>query len=126
MIELSDNKNIKFHFQGDDYLLQDKDFLKNTPKINAPAHIDDGLSLYSQLQHNAVVYNIFVTEIEDISIWNMEPGTNPTTYPISTDDLNYNSQAYQRSATALYSKLALIDFSKVRTYQEFVKYEAPS
>ena len=56
----------------------------------------------------------------------MEPGTNPTTYPISTDDLNYNSQAYQRSATALYSKLALIDFSKVRTYQEFVKYEAPS
>ena len=126
MIELSDNKNVKFHYQGEDYLLQDKEFTKMSPKLTNPTHVDDGLSLYSMLQRNALVYNIFITDIEDITTWNMDPGTNPPTYPIHTDDVDYNSQAYQRGATALYSKLSSIDFSKVRTYQEFLKYEAPS
>ena len=95
--------------------MQDKEFLKNTPKIHGPAHVNDGLSLYSQLQRNALVYNIFISEIENIELWHMDPGSNPTTYLIPIDDVDYNCQVYQRSATALYSKLALIDFSKVHT-----------
>ena len=59
-------------------------------------------------------------------MWNMDPGSNPTTYPIPINDPDYNMQVYQRSATALYSKLVLIDFSKVQTYKEFLTYEAHS
>ena len=50
----------------------------------------------------------------------MEPGSNPTTYPISVNDSDYNYQAYQYGATALYSQLALVDFSKVQTHQKTV------
>ena len=53
----------------------------------------------------------------------MDPGSNPTTYPISISDPDYNSQVDQRGATALYTKLVMIDFSKVQTYKEFINYE---
>ena len=44
--------NLKFEHQGDTYFLQDRDFLKNSPKIEIPMTVDDGLTIYSQLQKN--------------------------------------------------------------------------
>ena len=76
------------------------------------------------MQRNAIVYKVLVTDIEDINMWTMEPGSSPPTYPINYLDPDFNSLAYQRSATALYTKIAQIDFGKVPVFEQFVTYES--
>lgn len=70
---------LKFEHQGDEYFLQDKDFIKNSPKIQPPTLVDDALTIYSQLQKNANIYNIFITPIDRITIWDHSPLSIPTT-----------------------------------------------
>lgn len=123
VIDINDRRNIKFSYEGEEYELQDKDFIKLSPRLIAPRTEDDGLSLYSQLQRNALIYNILVTDIEEMSIWTMDPGSAPPTYPIPTTDSEFNHLAYQRGATALYTKLSTLDFSQVPLYKEFLEYE---
>ena len=97
--------NLKFEHQADVYYLQDKDFLKNSPKIEMPLSVEDGLTLYSQLQKNALIYNIFITPIDKIKIWDMAPDSVPTTCNLEIDDPHNFHQTYQRSAVAIYTKL---------------------
>ena len=123
-IDINDRRNIMFSYEGDKYVLQDKDFIRHAPKLLGPLDEDDGLSLYSQIQRNALVYNILVTDIEEINKWTMEKGSAPPTYPIHYLDPDFHSLAYQRSATALYTKISNIDFSKVPVFQQFVNYES--
>ena len=42
--------SLKLEHQGDEYYLQDKDFVKTLPKIQSPTLVDDTLTIYSQLQ----------------------------------------------------------------------------
>ena len=42
--------NLCFDQQGDEFYLQDKDFIKNSPKIQPPDTEEDALTIYSQLQ----------------------------------------------------------------------------
>ncbi len=41
--------------------------------------VDDGLTIYSQIQKIALIYNIFITPIDIITIWDMSPHTVLTT-----------------------------------------------
>ena len=118
--------NLKFEHQGDEYYLQDKDFIKNSPKIQAPDTEDDALTLYSQIQKNAIVYNIFLTPIDKITIWDHSPTSVPTTCNLTnTDDPTYY-QAYQRSAVAIYTKLQTMDFSTVPVFKTLLDHERSS
>ena len=67
-----------------------------------------------------------MTNIEDVTKWEMGPNTNPPTYEIPTTDPDLNPVAYQRSATAIYSQLAKTNFDKVAIFKQFVNYESKS
>ena len=117
---------IKFLHQGDEYFLQDKDFIKNSPKIQAPKLVDDALTIYSQLQKNASIYSIFLTPIDRITIWDHSPTTLPTTCNLTLDESTNSRQVYQRSAVALYIKLQNMDMSKVPLFKTLLEHERSS
>ena len=110
-----DRNKVKFMYQGDKYTLEEKEFMKNSPKLTAPLTEEDGLSLYNQIQKNALIYNIMLTPIDQISIWDADPASNPTTCAMQYDHTTSYYQAYQRSATALYNKLHAVNFPKDTT-----------
>lgn len=118
--------NLKFEHQGDVYFLQDRDFLKNSPKIETPVSVDDGLTIYSQLQKNALIYNIFLTPIDEITIWDMDPNSVPTTCNLEIDDVHNFQQTYQRSAVAIYTKIQYMDFTKVPFFKQILEHERTS
>lgn len=120
------HQNLKFEHQADVYYLQDRDFLKNSPKIETPVSVEDGLTLYSQLQKNALIYNIFITPIDKIDIWDMAPNTVPTTCNLEIDDHHNFLQTYQRSAVAIYTKLQHTNFSSVPFFQQILNHERTS
>ena len=64
-----------------------------------------------------------VADIEDITAWDMSPGSNPPTYAIPSDDPEFHPIAYQRGATAIYNKLQRADFSKVPVFRQLVDYD---
>ena len=66
-INIYDKRQVEFTFEGKTYLHDEKKIVKNSPSIAAPLTTDDRLTLYSQLHHNSRVYNIFVTDIEDVT-----------------------------------------------------------
>ena len=117
---------LKFDHQGDEYYLQDKDFIKNSPKIQSPTLVDDALTIYSQLQKNANIYNIFMTPIDKISIWDHSPSSLPTTCDLNMNECPNSRQAYQRSAVALYTKLQHMDMSKVPLFKTLLDHERSS
>lgn len=125
-ISIYDKRHVEYQWQGETYLQEDKDFIKNTPSIVPPATDDDGLTLYSQIQRNARLYNILVTEIADIKPWDMAAGSNPPTYVIPADHPEFNAIAYQRGATAVYTKLQQVNCSKVPVFKQFIEYEQKS
>ena len=57
-------------------------------------------------------------------MWTMEPGSASPTYPIHYLDPNFNSLAYQQSATALYTKIVAISFQEVPLFEQLVSYES--
>lgn len=118
--------NLKFEHQGDIYYLQDKDFLKNSPKIENPVSVDDGLTLYVQLQKNALIYNIFITPIDKITIWDMSPNTVPTTCNLDIDNKHNFLQTYERSAVAIYTKLQNTIMTKVPFFKQILEHERTS
>ena len=118
--------NLKFEHEGSTYYLKDKDFLKNSPKIEIPTSVDDGLTIYSQLQKNALIYNIFINPIDKISIWDMSPNTVPTTCNLDVDDPHNFQQAYQCSAVAIYTKLQNTNMAKVPFFKQIVEHERTS
>ncbi len=118
--------NLKFEHQGDIYYLQDRDFLKNSPKIENPVTVDDGLTLYAQLQKNALIYNIFITPIDKILIWDMSPNTVPTTCNLDIDDNHNFLQTYQRSAVAIYTKLQNTTMTNVPFFKQILEHERTS
>ncbi len=118
--------NLKFEHQGDEYYLQDKDFIKNSPKIQAPDTEDDALTLYSQIQKNAIVYNIFLTPIDKITIWDHSPTSDPTTCNLTNTNDPMYYQAYQRSAVAIYTKLQTMDFDTVPVFKTLLDHERSS
>ena len=118
--------NLRFEHQSDTYYLQDRDFLKNSPKIETPISVDDGLTIYSQLQKNALIYNIFITPIDKISIWDMSPNTVPTTCNLDITDKHNFLQTYQRSAVAIYTKLQNTTMSKVPFFKQIIEHERTS
>ena len=67
-----------FTDQGDNYTLLDKEFMKSS-NLQVPTTEEDVLLFYSSLQKNALVYNIFITPIANITKWNQLPGSVPTT-----------------------------------------------
>ena len=117
---------LKFDHQGDEYFLQDRDFIKNSPKIQPPTLVDDALTIYSQLQKNANIYNIFMTPIDRISIWDHSPMSIPTTCILNINECPNSRQAYQRSAVALYTKLQNMDMSKVPLFKTLLDHERNS
>ena len=117
---------LKFLHQGDEYFLQDKDFIKNSPKIQAPKLVNNALTIYSQLQKNASIYSIFLTPIDRITIWDHSPTTLPTTCNLTLDESTNSRQAYQRSAVALYTKLQNMDMSKVPLFKTLLEHERSS
>ena len=117
---------LKFDHQGDEYYLQDKDFIKNSPRIQPPTLVDDALTIYSQLQKNANIYNIFMTPIHRISLWDHSPSSIPTTCALNMDECPNSKQAYQRSAVALYTKLQNMDMSKVPLFKTLLDHERSS
>ena len=78
--------NLRFDHQGDEFYLQDKEFIKNLPKIQPPDTEEEALTIYSQLQKNAIIYNIFITPIDKITIWDHSPTSIPTTCKLTTLD----------------------------------------
>lgn len=120
------NHNLKFEHEGDTYYLQDRDFLKNSPKIEKPMSVEDGLTIYSQLQKNALIYNIFISPIDKIVIWDMSPNTVPTTCNLDITDPHNFQQAYQRSAVAIYTKLQNTNMSNVPFFQQILEHERTS
>ena len=77
----------RFYYEGYEYLLQEKNFTKNTPRLLTPHTEYDGLTLYTQVRNNALVYNIFLTDVKDITKWEGEPGTNP---PLGKQVIQFN------------------------------------
>ena len=86
---------LKFDHQGDEYYLQNKDFIKNSQKIQPPTLVDDALTIYSQLQKNANIYNIFMTPIHRISIWDHSPLSLPTTCDLNMNKCPNSKRVYQ-------------------------------
>ena len=76
-INIYDTRIVDFIYKGEVLVQDDKEFSKNAPKLIPPVSEDNGLTLYSQVQHNARIYNIMVTDIEDVTVWNMAPESNP-------------------------------------------------
>ena len=118
--------NLKFEHQGDENYLQDKDFIKNSPKIQAPDTEDGALTLYAQIQKNAIVYNIFLTPIDKITIWDHSPTSVPTTCNFTNINDSTYYQAYQRSAVAIYTKLQTMDFNTVPVFKTLLDHERSS
>ena len=118
-----DNQRITFQHQGDNFTLQDKEFLKHSITLQAPTTEDDALSLYTTLQKSALLYNIFVTPIDKITKWDLSPNSVPTTCNLEKLGNNSYYQAYQRMATTLFTKLNKVNFSKVPTFRTLIEYE---
>ena len=111
---------LKFLHQGDEYFLQDEDFIKNSPKIQPPKLVNDALSIYSQLQKNATIYkNIFITLMDRITIWDHSPYARN----LCLDELVNSKQAYQCSAVALCTKLQVMDMPKVPLFKTLLDHE---
>ena len=47
--------SLEFWHQADRYYLLDKEYLKNSPKLEPPSNVEDALSIYSQIQKNALI-----------------------------------------------------------------------
>ena len=118
--------SIEFWHQADRYFLLDKEYLKNSPKLESPSTVNDALSIYSQIQKNALIYNIFVTPIDDVSIWDYSPTSVPTTCNLDVDDTSIFQQVYQRSAVALYTKLQSMDVHNVQIFKQLIIHERSS
>ncbi len=99
-----DRNLLKFVHEGQDYLLQEQDFLKNSPNLYPCETDDDALTLYTQLQKNASIYNILIAPIDTITIWDLDPDTVPPTCALDFKHPTCH-QAYQRMATAIYVKI---------------------
>ena len=118
--------SLEFWHQADRYFLLDKDYIKNSPKLEPPTHVNDALSLYSQIQKNALIYNIFVSPIDDVKIWDYSPNTAPTTCNLDIDDTATYRQVYQRSAVALYTKIQTVDMKHVPIFKQLLIHERSS
>ena len=118
--------NLKFEHQVDEDYLQDKDFIKNSPKIQAPDIEDDALTLYSQIQKNAIVYNIFLNPIDKTTIWDHSPSSVPMTCNLTNTNDSTFYQAYQRSAVAIYTKLQTMDFNTGPVFKTLLDHERSS
>ena len=118
--------SIEFWHQADRYFLLDKEYLKNSPKLESPSTVNDALSIYSQIQKNALIYNIFVTPIDDVGIWDYSPTSVPTTCNLDVDDTSIFRQVYQRSAVALYTKLQTMDVQHVPIFKQLIIHERSS
>ena len=118
--------SLEFWHQADRYHLLDKEYLKNSPRPEPPNHVNDALSLYSQMQKNALIYNIFVTPIDDIKIWDYAPNSVPTTCNLEIDNIATFRQVYQRSAVALYTKIQTIEMKQVPIFKQLIIHEQSS
>ena len=118
--------SLEFWHQADKYYLLDKDYLKNSPRLEPPNNVNDALSIYSQIQKNALIYNIFVTPIDHVKIWDYAPNSVPTTCNLDVDDEATFRQVYQRSAVALYTKIQTMDMKQVPIFKQLIIHERNS
>ena len=114
---------IKFHHQGNEYVLNDKYFAKNHPQLPKCQSVDDAFTLYNIIQQHTAPYNIMITKISDLTKWNREPGSTPPTCAMEYSNTTEYYQAYQAMKIAIYNLLTKVDFSKVGMYQAFIKHE---
>ena len=82
--------------------------------------------MYSQIQKNAIVHNIFLTPIDKITIWDHSHTSIPTTCNLTNTNTPIYYQAYQRSAVAIYTKLENIDFTNVPVFKTLLDHERSS
>ena len=125
-IQLINDNRINFIHQGTTYTLQEKEFLKSSPSIQAPQTDDDALSLYSSLQKHALIHNIFITPIDQVTMWDLSPGSKPPTCSLNPSENSNFHQVYQRMATALFTKLQKVKYDKVPFYMTMVNHEKSS
>ena len=122
-INLFNDYRVTFNHQGSTYTLQEREFLKSSPSLQAPLTEDDTLSLYSSLQKHALIYNIFITPIDQVAIWDLAPGSVPTTCNLDPVGNNNFHQAYQQMATAIFSKLNKVKYDKVPFFSNMIDYK---
>ena len=75
----------------DNYFLLDKEYFKNAPRLEAPNNVNNALSFYHSIillinSEFALIYNIFVTPIDDVKIWAYAPNTVPATCNLDIDN----------------------------------------
>lgn len=122
-IHVTTGDQLQFQYEGITLELQDKSYIKMTPKILPPRSHDDGLTLYSMMQKNALIYNIILTPIQDITKWTLDTSPNPPTCGLPYDTTETFKQAYQRMSTAIYNVLSKINFSKVTLFKTFLEHQ---
>ena len=118
--------SLEFWHQADKYFLLDKDYLKNSPRLEPPNNVNNAISIYSQIQKNVLIYNIFITPIDDVKIWDYAPNTVPTTCNLDVDNNATFRQVYQCSAVALYTKIQTMDMKYVPIFKQQVIHERNS
>ena len=82
--------------------------------------------MYSQIQKNAIVHNIFLTPIDKITIWDHSHTSIPTTCNLTNTNTPIYYQVYQRSAGAIYTGLENIDFTNVPVFKPLLDHERSS
>ena len=125
-IIINNDNRVTFQHQGQTYTLNEKEFLKTSPPLQSPQSEDDALSLYSSLQKHALINNIFITPIDKVTIWDLTPGSVPPTCNLDSSNNPTFHQAYQRMATALYTKLGKVKYDKVPFFSTMVNHEKSS
>ena len=91
--------------------------------MQPPDTEEDALTIYFQMQKYAIIYNIFITPIDKITIWDHSPTSIPTTCSFATLDTEIFLQAYQRSAVAIYTKLQNTYLKNVPGFKTLLDHE---
>jgi hypothetical protein len=100
-----------FTYNDESFELRDSDFHKHSAKLLTVNTTKELVTLYKQIQSMAVTYNIFLTPFDDLTPWNKNANTLPSTCMFETIDIVTNTvDAYRRMKSALYNKLTKATF----------------
>ena len=125
-IQFITDQRLIFEHHGIRYTLNDKDFLKSTAELLAPTMEEDALTFYATLQKQALTYNIFITPIDKVQRWDQSPGSIPTTCDLQYSPNTTYFQAYQRMATALFTKISKVNYNRIKVFQTLINHEKAS
>jgi hypothetical protein len=118
--EYYSDKYIKFNQKdGTQKTLRDSAFKSNSTSFVKPTKDNDAILLYAQMTQRGAKYDLMITSLKDLQVWNQEDNTIPTTCNID-DPEGENIEAYKRSNTVIYEKLAGMDYHYVPHFRKIL------